>query len=327
MKRRQFITLLGGAAAWPLAARAQQPAMPVIGFLGAESPDPWASRVRAFRHGLSETGYVEGRNVAIEYRWAAGQNDRLPALAADLVRGGLNAIVTPGSTPATLAAKAATKTVPIVFYVGGDPVELGLVASLNRPGGNLTGVTTLTSEVGPKRLQLLYELVPRAAIVALLVNPTNPDLAEPATKDLQAAARTLGVQLHVLHASAERDFDAVFSSLVQQRVSALVIVNDALFSTRVEKLAVLAIRHAVPAVYQFREFVAAGGLMSYGTGFIDAFRQVGVYTGRILGGEKPADLPVQQTTKAELIINLKTAKALGLTVPTALLVRADEVIE
>ena len=327
MKRRQFITLLGGVAAWPAAARAQQPAMPVIGFLGAELPDPWASRVRAFRHGLSETGYVEGRNVAIEYRWAAGQNDRLPALAADLVRGGLNAIVTPGSTPATLAAKAATKTVPIVFYVGGDPVELGLVASLNRPGGNLTGVTTLTSEVGPKRLQLLYELVPRAAIVALLVNPTNPDLAEPATKDLQAAARTLGVQLHVLHASAERDFDAVFSSLVQQRVSALVIVNDALFSTRVEKLAVLAIRHAVPAVYQFREFVAAGGLMSYGTGFIDAFRQVGVYTGRILGGKKPADLPVQQTTKAELIINLKTAKALGLTVPTALLVRADEVIE
>jgi putative ABC transport system substrate-binding protein len=319
--------MLGGVAAWPAAARAQQPAMPVIGFLGAESPDPWASRVRAFRHGLSETGYVEGRNVAIEYRWAAGQNDRLPALAADLVRGGLNAIVTPGSTPATLAAKAATKTVPIVFYVGGDPVELGLVASLNRPGGNLTGVTTLTSEVGPKRLQLLYELVPTATIVALLVNPTNPDLAEPATKDLQAAARTLGVQLHVLHASAERDFDAVFSSLVQQRVSALVIVNDALFSTRVEKLAVLAIRHAVPAVYQFREFVAAGGLMSYGTGFIDAFRQVGVYTGRILGGEKPADLPVQQTTKAELIINLKTAKALGLTVPTALLVRADEVIE
>ena len=328
MKRREFITLLGGAAAaWPLAAQAQQPAMPVIGFLGAESPDRWASRTRALHQGLGETGYVEGRNVAIEYRWAAGQNDRLPALAADLVRGRAKLIVTPGSTPAALAAKAATKTVPIVFYVGGDPVELGLVASLNRPGGNLTGVTTLTSEVGPKRLQLLYELVPTATIVALLVNPTNPDLAEPATKDLQAAARTLGVQLHVLHASAERDFDAVFSSLVQQRVSALVIVNDALFSTRVEQLAVLAIRHAVPAVYQFREFVAAGGLMSYGTGFIDAFRQVGVYTGRILGGEKPADLPVQQTTKAELIINLKTAKALGLTVPTALLVRADEVIE
>ena len=327
MRRREFITLLGSAAAWPLAARAQQSAMPVIGFLGAELPDRWASRTRALHQGLGETGYVEGRNVAIEYRWAAGQNDRLPALAADLVRGRAKVIVTPGSTPATLAAKAATKTVPIVFYVGGDPVELGLVASLNRPGGNLTGVTTLTSEVGPKRLQLLYELVPTATIVALLVNPTNPDLAEPATKDLQAAARTLGVQLHVLHASAERDFDAVFSSLVQQRVSALVIVNDALFSTRVEQLAVLAIRHAVPAVYQFREFVAAGGLMSYGTGFIDAFRQVGVYTGRILGGEKPADLPVQQTTKAELIINLKTAKALGLTVPTALLVRADEVIE
>ena len=327
MRRREFITLLGSAAAWPLAARAQQSAMPVIGFLGAELPDRWASRTRALHQGLGETGYVEGRNVAIEYRWAAGQNDRLPALAADLVRSRAKVIVTPGSTPATLAAKAATKTVPIVFYVGGDPVELGLVASLNRPGGNLTGVTTLTSEVGPKRLQLLYELVPTATIVALLVNPTNPDLAEPATKDLQAAARTLGVQLHVLHASVERDFDAVFSSLVQQRVSALVIVNDALFSTRVEQLAVLAIRHAVPAVYQFREFVAAGGLMSYGTGFIDAFRQVGVYTGRILGGEKPADLPVQQTTKAELIINLKTAKALGLTVPTALLVRADEVIE
>jgi putative ABC transport system substrate-binding protein len=327
VKRREFISLLGGAAAWPLAARAQQPSMPMIGFLGAESPDRWASRARALYQGLGTTGYVVGRNVAIEYRWAAGQNDRLPALAADLVRGRAKVIVTPGSTPAALAAKAATTTVPIVFYVGGDPVELGLVANLNRPGGNLTGVTTLTSEVGPKRLQLLYELVPTATIVALLVNPTNPAIAEPATKDLQAAARTLGVQLHVLHASAERDFDAVFSSLVQQRVSALVIVNDALFSTRVEQLAVLAIRHAIPAVYQFREFVAAGGLMSYGTGFIDAFRQVGVYTGRILGGEKPADLPVQQTTKAELIINLKTAKALGLTVPTALLVRADEVIE
>ena len=328
MRRREFISILGGAAvAWPVAARAQQPAMPVIGFLGSESHDVWASRLRAFRQGLSETGYVEGQNVAIDYRWAEGENNRLSALAADLVRRRVHVITTPGSTPATLAAKAATATIPIVFYVGGDPIELGLVASLNRPSGNLTGVTTLTSEVGPKRLQLLYELVPTATIVGLLVNPTSPALSEAATRDLQAAARTLGVQLRVLHASAERDFDAVFSTLVQQRVGALVIVNDALFGTRVEQLASLAIRHAIPAVYQFREFAAAGGLISYGTGFIDAFRQAGVYTGRILKGEKPDDLPVQQTTKAELIINLKTAKVLGLTVPTGLLVRADEVIE
>jgi putative tryptophan/tyrosine transport system substrate-binding protein len=328
MQRREFITLLGGAAAaWPLAARAQQPVVPVIGFLGAESPDLWANRLRAFRQGLNETGYVEGRNVAIEYRWAAGQNDRLPALAADLVRARVNVIVTPASTPAALAAKAATATVPIVFYVGGDPIELGLVASLNRPGGNLTGVTTLASEVGPKRLELLHELLPTATNIGALVNPTSPDLGGRFLRDLQAAAPTFGLQLQILQASTERELDKAFATLAQLRAGGLVIANDSFFSARMEQLVALANRHSLPTVFQFREFAAAGGLMSYGADFAEACRQVGIYTGRILKGEKPADLPAQQATKAELIINLKTAKALGLTVPTALLVRADEVIE
>ena len=327
MRRREFITLLGGAAAWPIAASAQQPAMPVIGFLGAESPDLVESRLRAFRQGLSETDAVEGHNVAIEYRWAEGHNDRLPALAADLVSRQVTVIALPGSTPAALAGKAATTAIPIVFGVAVDPVGVGLVASLARPGGNLTGVTTLNLEVVPKRVELLHELMPTATAVALLVNPTSSTLAETSTRDAQAAARTLGLELRVLHASTERDFDAVFATLVERPAGGLVIAPDAFFNSHLEQLAALALRHAVPAFYQFREFAGAGGLMSYGGDVTDTYRQAGIYSGRILKGEKPAELPVQQSAKVELIINMKTATALGLTVPTALLVRADEVIE
>ena len=327
MRRREFLTLIAAAATWPLAARAQQPAMPVIGFLGSASLDRWAGRMRAFHQGLSETGYVEGRNVAIEYRWAQGQNDQLPQLAADLVRRQVTVIAAPGSTPATLAAKAATPTIPIVFEIASDPVQLGLVASLARPGGNITGVTSLNAEVGPKRLELLHELLPTATVVGLLVNPTNPNLAEPTTKNLQAAARTLGLQVHVLHASSDAELDAVFATLLRVRAGGLVIGADPFFSSRLEQLAALTVRHAVPTVYQTREFTAAGGLMSYGASFTDTFRAVGIYTGRILRGDKPADLPVQQTTKVELFLNLKTAKALGLEVPRTLIARADEVIE
>jgi putative ABC transport system substrate-binding protein len=332
MRRREFITLLGGAATapsllWPFGVRAQQPAMPVIGVLSAEWPDRFADRLRAFHQGLSETGYIEGRNLAIEYRWAEGRNDRLPALAVELVRRQVTVIVTAGSTPAALAARAATATIPIVFYLGADPVEVGLVTSLSRPGGNLTGVVTLNVEVAAKRLELLHEMVPTATIVALLVNPTTTPLAETMTRDLQAAARTLGLRLHVLHADSEREIDTAFATLVQLRAGALVIGTDALFNSRSEQLAALAVRHAVPAIYQYREFVSAGGLMSYGTTVVDTYRAVGICAGRILKGERPAELPVQQATRLELIINMKTAKALGLTVPLPLSGRADELIE
>jgi putative ABC transport system substrate-binding protein len=324
VRRREFVTLLGSAAVWPVTARAQQSPLPVIGFLNAASPDSYAHLVRAFHQGLRDVGYVEGQNVAIEYRWAEGQYDRLPAMAADLVRRQVTLIA--ANSAAAVAAKAVTSTVPIVFDTGFDPIELGLVASLNRPGGNLTGVSNLNVELGPKRLELARELVPSATIIALLVNPTNPN-AKSLLTDHQAAARTFGLELHVLSASNERDFDAVFADLIRLRASTLVIGADTFFISRSKQLAALALHHAVPAIFQYREFAAAGGLMSYGGSLADAYRQVGVYAGRILKGEKPADLPVQQSTKAELIINLKTAKALGIIVPPTLLARADEVIE
>jgi putative tryptophan/tyrosine transport system substrate-binding protein len=325
MKRRAVISLLGGAAGWPLAARAQQPAMPTIGVLGIRAPDDDPHLLAAFHQGLKETGYVEGQNTAIEYRFAEGQYDRLPALAADLVRRQVTVIAALG-TPAAPAAKAATSTIPIVFTVGVDPVEVGLVASLRRPGGNVTGMTGLGVELGPKRLELLRELVPRATLIAALLNPNTP-AAETLSSDLQASARTLGFEMHVLNASSERDFDAAFATLVRLRAGGLIIGNDPFFISRSEKLAALALRHAVPTIFQFRAFAAAGGLMSYGSNLTDLYRQAGVYTGRILRGEKPADLPVQQAAKVEMILNLKTAKALGLTVPLPLLGRADEVIE
>jgi putative ABC transport system substrate-binding protein len=327
VKRREFITLLGGAAAaWPLAARAQQPALPTVGWLSSETPEGgYGLMAAAFRQGLSEAGFVEGRGVAIEYRWAQGQIDRLPALAAELVRHRV-AVIAAAGIVSTRAAKAATTTIPIVFSVGADPVAMGLVASLNRPGGNLTGVANFTIELGPKQLELLHELVPAVTVMAVLVNPNLP-VAEGQARDLQEAARTLGLVLHFLHASTERDLDAVFAKMVGMGVGALAIAADPFFLSRREQIIALASRHSLPAVSPWREAAVAGGLMSYGTNDVYGYRQVGSYAGRILKGEKPADLPVQQSTKFELVINLKTAKALGIEVPLSMLMRVDETIE
>jgi putative ABC transport system substrate-binding protein len=328
MRRRDFIALVGGAAGgWPLAGRAQQPGSPVIGILASASPDANATRLETFREGLKAAGYIEGRNVTFDYRWAQGQNDRLPEVAAQLVQRQVAVLVAAGGTASALAAKAATTSIPIVFAIGADPVAAGLVASLNRPGGNMTGVTSLNIEVAPKRLELLREVLPSATTMALLVNPADPFLAEPVSRALQAAAQTLGLQLRVFQASNADDFDAIFATLTQQHVDALVIGADNLFTAQSRQLAALTIRYALPAVYEFRQFAAAGGLMSYGSSETEYYRLTGAYVGRILKGEKPADLPVLQSTKVELIINLRTAKALGLTFPLPLLGRADEVIE
>jgi putative ABC transport system substrate-binding protein len=326
MKRREFIALLGGAAAaWPLAARGQQPATPVIGFLGNMSPDPLARPIAAFREGLKEAGYVEAQNVAIEYRWAEGRNDRLPELARDLVRRQVAVIVATGGGTSALAARAATSNIPIVFSAATDPVQLGLVAALNRPGGNATGVFILTNDLEAKRLGVLHEMVPSGTI-AVLINPQAPG-ADTQWSGLHAAADALSRRTIVLRASSGHDLDTAFASLVELGAKALLVGADPFFNSRRERLIELAARHAVPAVYEFRDFPAAGGLMSYGTNLVDAYHQVGLYTARILKGEKPADLPVVQPTKFELVINLKTAKALGLDVPTTLLATADEVIE
>jgi putative ABC transport system substrate-binding protein len=327
IKRRLFISLFGGAASWPLAARAQQAAMPVIGFLHSASAAAFADFVAAFRKGLMEVGYVEGSNVAIEYRWSEGHNERLPALAAGLVRQRVDVIVTPVSTAATLAAKAATATIPIVFVIGADPVKIGLVASLHRPGGNATGISDVGVELGAKRLGLLKELLPAAARFAVLVNPANPFITEPFVRELQTAASAIGRQIEVVTASTNSDIDEAFSTLLKKRTDAFLISPEALFVTRRVQLVTLAARHALPALYHRREFTDAGGLMSYGSDLTDQFRQTGIYAGRILKGEKPAEMPVQLPTKFEFVLNLQAAKTLGLEIPPTLLARADEVIE
>jgi putative ABC transport system substrate-binding protein len=326
MRRREFITLLGGAAAWPIAARAQQPAMPVIGFLNGQSPGGWAPLVAAFRRGLNAAGYIEGQNVVVQYRWAEGQPDRLPALAADLVQRQVSVIVATGGNNPGIAAKAATASIPIVFMSNDDPRKHGLVASLNRPGGNVTGVSWFSAELGSKRLALLHELVPGARVVALLVNPNNAEAArQPA--ELQEAARSIGLRLVILNATAAGDIDTAFATMVQDGVGALVVAGDSFLLNRREQIIALAARHAVPTIYVNREMIGDGGLMSYGNSLADAYRRAGLHTARILKGENPADLPVDQATKFELVINLKTARTLGLTVPPSLLSVADEVIE
>jgi putative ABC transport system substrate-binding protein len=327
MKRREFITLLGGAAAtWSLAARAQQPATPVIGFLNGASAVEWSPFVAAFRQGLSEIGYVEGQNIAIEFRWAEGHYDRLPALAADLVRAGVAVIVATGGSTSALAAKQTTTTIPIVFSTGGDPVKEGLVANINRPGGSVTGVSVLTTGLAAKRLEILHEVIPSASVIGVLINPNNVS-AEAQSAIVQEAARTMGQKVLILHASNERDFEAAFATIVQTRIDALSVGADVFFSSHRDQLIALTARYRIPAIYEWREFVQAGGLMSYGSNLANGYRQVGNYAGRILNGEKTDDLPVQQATKIELVINLNTAKALGLTFPISLLGRADEVIE
>jgi putative tryptophan/tyrosine transport system substrate-binding protein len=326
LKRREFITLLGGAAAWPVAARAQQPLMPVIGLLGTASAAEWTDLVAAFRQGLGQTGFFEGQNLRAEYLWADGQFDRLPALAAELVQHQVAVIVTTGSANSTRAAKVATATIPIVFVIGTDPVKLGLVASFNRPGGNMTGVSWLAAALGAKQLELVTDLLPNATMIAMLVNPDNT-VSESELKEVQEVSRARGREIFGLRASSEREIDAAFATLIRQRVGALLVSSDSLFFARRDQLVTLAARHAVPAIYPVREYAAAGGLMSYGTRLSDAYRQVGVYTGRILKGEKPGDLPIVQASKVELVVNLKTAKSLGITLPLTLLGRTDEVIE
>ena len=328
MRRREFITLLGGAAAaWPLAARAQQSAMPVIGFIGAGALDNYVLYLAAFRKGLAETGFVEGQNVAIEYRWAEGQYERMAQLADDLVRRRVAVIAVPGSPPGARAAKAATSTIPIVFSVGDDPVRSGLVASISRPGGNATGINFLTGEVVAKRLALLHELLPGAARVAAFINPADASRAEVLREEVEVAARTVGMQLQILNPTTNREIDAAFGALVRERADALFVGPDAFYNSRRVQLANMAARHVLPTAFAVREYVDAGGLMSYGTSLADMYREVGAYCGRILKGAKPSDLPVLQSTKFELVINVQTARMLGITVPPSLLARADEVIE
>jgi len=327
VNRRELMLLLAGALTAPRALRAQQRATPLIGFLGSTSPGPNAANVAAFRRGLSEAGYVEGQNVAIEYRWAEGRYDRLPAMAADLIGHKVDVIVTSGGPVSARAAKNATSTIPIAAVVGGDPIADGLIASLSRPGGNLTGVTFMMTELMPKLFELLSELVPQARVIALLVNPNDASSAERTMRDVEEAARVKGRQLHILKAGTESEIDTAFATLVQLKIGALFVGANALFASRREQLVTLASRYAVPAIYEWREFAELGGLISYGPSITAAYRQVGIYTGRILKGAKPADLPVQQPTTFELVVNLNTAKALGLTVPPSILARADEVIE